>query len=219
LDKLPTTIEKTYEHLLDRINSLPNRDLAYCIFGWVAFAACPLEVEVLQHALAIEPRTKQVDPSNITNERILLSICAGLVVIDSESHLKFVHYSTQEYFALQQDRLFPFIHVDFTCICLAHMSFNVSPYSNRAIHGFSKYSLLYWDFHAHKCSGSSTAKEILAFLDDKPTPLEDPFQKQRGTLFEPTYLADEVHAIKLLLADPEVDFQQLHGLCLAAYTG
>ncbi|KAK0502623.1 ankyrin repeat-containing domain protein [Armillaria luteobubalina] len=211
LDKLPSTLEKAYGHLLDRINGLPNKDLAYRIFGWVAFAALPLRVEELQYAFAIEPQTKQVDPANYTDEGILLGICAGLVVIDVIQD-----YSTQEYFTSQQDQIFPHIHVDFTCICLAHMS------SNAMSHPFSMYSLIYWDFHARKCSGSSMDKEILAFLDDKPTQMEDtapPFQEQLLYFSDPTFFAKVVHAIKLLLADPEVDFQHLHGLCLAGYAG
>ncbi|KAK0219044.1 hypothetical protein IW262DRAFT_1483378 [Armillaria fumosa] len=215
-DELPSTLEKAYGYLLDRINSLPNKDLAYRIFGWVAFAAEPLKVEALQYALAIEPRTKQVDPANITDKSILLSICAGLVVIDSRRYFKFVHYSTQEYFMPQQDKFFPRIHVDLTCICLANMSFN------GRCRPFFWYSLRSWDFHARKCSGSSTAKEILAFLDDKPTRIEGtapPFREQLLDLSDPTFFADVVHAVKLLLADPEIAFQHLHGLCLAAYAG
>ncbi|KAK0219067.1 hypothetical protein IW262DRAFT_1298166 [Armillaria fumosa] len=218
LNELPSTIEKAYGHLLARINSLPNKDLAYRVFGWIAFAARPLTVNELRYALAVEPQTKQLDPADITDEGILLSICAGLVIFDSRRRcLQFVHYSTQEYFTSQQDKLFPRIHVDFTCICLAHMS------SHSLMHPLSLYSLLYWDFHARKCSGSSTAKDILAFLDDtEPTRMEDiarPFQERWRDRFDPTFFADVVHAVKLLLADPEVDFQHLHGLCLTAYAG
>ncbi|KAK0485427.1 hypothetical protein EDD18DRAFT_1428343 [Armillaria luteobubalina] len=215
LDKLPGTLEKAYGHLLARINSQPNKDLAYHIFGWVAFAVEPLGVKALQHALAIEPRTKQVDPANITKKGVLLSICAGLVVIDHSRCFKFVH-DTQEYFTSQKDKLFPHIHVDFTCICLAYMS------ANALRHPFSWYSLHHWDFHAHKCSGSSTAKKILAFLDDEQTQIEDtapPFQEQFFGFSDPTVFAGVVHAVKLLLADPEVNFQHLHSLCLAAYAG
>ncbi|KAK0219070.1 hypothetical protein IW262DRAFT_1076464 [Armillaria fumosa] len=216
LEKLSSTLEQAYGHLLARISSQPNEDLAYRIFGWVAFAARPLEVKELQLALAIEPHTKQLDPANITDEGILLSICAGLIVIDRREYLKFVHYSAQEYFTLKQDKLFPHIHVDFTCVCLAHMSFSTMN------HPFSWYSLYNWDFHARKCSGSSAAKEILAFLDEKPTQMEDivqPFREHLDGLSDPIFLSDMVDSVKLLLLDPEVDFQHLHGLCLAAYAG
>ncbi|KAK0477525.1 hypothetical protein IW261DRAFT_1485021 [Armillaria novae-zelandiae] len=224
LDKLPGTLQKAYEYLLARIDSLSNKDLAYRVFGWVAFAAEPLRVEALQQALAIESGTKKADPANITDEGIILSICAGLVVVGSDHArcFKFVHYSTQEYFVSQEDKLFPHIHVDFTRICLAHMSFNAFHDSNKQLILFSWYSIYYWDFHAHKCSGSSTAKDILAFLDDKPTQMEDiaqPFREQEVDFNDPTFFVDMVHAVKLLLAAPEVDFQHLHGLCLAAYVG
>ncbi|KAK0480427.1 ankyrin repeat-containing domain protein [Armillaria luteobubalina] len=223
LDKLPSTLEKAYEHLLDRINSLPqaNRDLAYRVFGWVAFAEHPLKVEELQHAFAIEPRTKELNRANTTDEDILLSICAGLViivVIDHQRYFKFVH-DTQEYFTSQQDKLFPRIHVDFTCICLAHMSFNDNPLK----YPFSWYSLFYWDFHARKCSGSTTVNEILAFLDDKPTQMENitqPFQEPYAHYtFDAAFFTDVLHAVKLLLADPGVNLQHLCGVCLAAYVG
>ncbi|KAK0474377.1 ankyrin repeat-containing domain protein, partial [Armillaria novae-zelandiae] len=222
LDKLPRTLQKAYEYLLARIDSLPGKDLAYRVFGLVAFAAQPLDVEELQYALAIESGTKKMDPANITDEGIILSICAGLIVIDHSRCFKFVHYSTQEYFVSQEDKLFPHIHVDFTCICLAHMSFNALFDSNGRLILFSWYSMYYWDFHACKCSGISTAKEILAFLDDKLTQMEDiaqPFPEQEVDFSDPTFFAGMVHAVKLVLAAPEVDFQHLHGLCLAAYVG
>ncbi|KAK0474384.1 hypothetical protein IW261DRAFT_1610557 [Armillaria novae-zelandiae] len=225
LDNLPGTLRNAYEYLLARIDSLPSKDLAYRVFGWVAFAAEPLEVVALQDALAIESGTKKADPANITDEGILLSICARLIVtvdINNYRCFKFVHYSTQEYFISQEDKLFPHIHVDFTCICLAHMSFNPMFDSNKQIILFSWYSSHYWDFHACKCSGSSTAKAILAFLDDKPTQMEDiaqPFREQQVDIRDPTFFTDMVCAVKLLLGAPEVDFQHLHGLCLAAYVG
>lgn len=90
LSNLPNTITKAYELLLARIDSLPNKDLAYRVFGWIAFAFHPLNVVELQYAFAIESGAMQLNPDNIINEDILISVCAGLVIIDSNKDLKFV---------------------------------------------------------------------------------------------------------------------------------
>ncbi|KAK0472443.1 hypothetical protein IW261DRAFT_1665074 [Armillaria novae-zelandiae] len=100
LDKLLGTLRNAYEHLLARIDSLPNKDLACHVFGWVAFTAHPLKVEALQHALAIESGTKKVDPTNITNESILLSICAGLVIIVDNKRERCFKFVCEYYFGL-----------------------------------------------------------------------------------------------------------------------
>ncbi|KAK0472444.1 ankyrin repeat-containing domain protein [Armillaria novae-zelandiae] len=49
--------------------------------------------------------------------------------------------------------------------------------------------------------------------------IAQPFQEQWAEPSDPAFFTNVVHAVKLLLAAPEVDFQHLHGLCLAAYTG
>jgi ankyrin repeat protein len=65
-------------------------------------------VNELREALAIEPEAKSVDPDNLLDTDIILSVCAGLVVIDEAmSVVRLIHYTTQEYMYTIQPRCFP----------------------------------------------------------------------------------------------------------------
>ncbi|SJL14209.1 uncharacterized protein ARMOST_17664 [Armillaria ostoyae] len=99
LGKLPDNMASAYDKTLERINSQGkyDRELAYCIFGWIAFTRCSLTVSELQHALAVEPDTTTLDPDNICSEDLLGSVCGGLVVIMDQTGwyrnpiVRFVH--------------------------------------------------------------------------------------------------------------------------------
>ncbi|PBK85057.1 hypothetical protein ARMGADRAFT_1048105 [Armillaria gallica] len=83
LQKLPNNMPSAYDKTLERVNSQceHDRELAYHIFSWIAFARRPLTVLELQHALAVEPDTMTLDPDNICSEDLLGSVCGGLVII------------------------------------------------------------------------------------------------------------------------------------------
>lgn len=57
------------------------RDLAMDTIAWVTFANRPLTVLQLQHALATKIRDSKIDTENITREKAILSICAGLITL------------------------------------------------------------------------------------------------------------------------------------------
>jgi hypothetical protein len=57
------------------------------VLSWITYAVRPLSVKELQHALAVMPDTTYIDPDDITDDEILTSICAGLVVIDEERNV------------------------------------------------------------------------------------------------------------------------------------
>ena len=84
LKSLPKEVDDTYDEAMERIQ-LQNQDdqeLAERVLYWIVFAFRPLTVRELQHALAVVPDTAYLDPEAITDEEILTSVCAGLVVID-----------------------------------------------------------------------------------------------------------------------------------------
>ncbi len=87
LGKLPDNMASAYDKTLERVNSQSKHDkeLAYHIFGWIAFAKQPLTVLELQHALAVEPGMTTLDPDNLCDEDLLESVCAGLVIINQTS--------------------------------------------------------------------------------------------------------------------------------------
>lgn len=85
-----------YDETLERVNSqgVHDKDLAYRVFGWVAFSGRPLTVLELQYALAVEPGMTTLDPDNLYDEDLLESVCAGLVVMDW-TYTNFTHFQPE----------------------------------------------------------------------------------------------------------------------------
>ncbi|KAK0216580.1 hypothetical protein EDD85DRAFT_436907 [Armillaria nabsnona] len=205
LSKLPDNMASAYDKTLERVNSqgMHDKDLAYRVFGWVAFSGRPLTVLELRYALAVEPGMTTLDPDNLYDDDLLESVCAGLVVMDwtystefiqfqpEGPIIRFVHYTTQEYFMSRQDQLFPYIDETITSTCLTYMSDVEIPiisdfappddsvfsdahdifgtmyaFMVAARHPFLAYSSIYWKYHAKGPAEFSMEHEIITFLDD-----------------------------------------------------
>jgi hypothetical protein len=67
-----------YHHALQRIKD-EYRDLGYRILSWILHAHKPLTVVELQHALAFDGKTAEIDPNVLDDEVFMLSVCSGLV--------------------------------------------------------------------------------------------------------------------------------------------
>jgi hypothetical protein len=85
LENLPKEVDETYDEVMERIEQQneADRTLAKRVLSWVTHACRPLDVDELQHALAIVDGTI-LDHESITDEEILTSVCAGLVVVDGK---------------------------------------------------------------------------------------------------------------------------------------
>jgi hypothetical protein len=92
LKNLPKDVDETYNEAMERIERQNEYDraLAKRVLSWVTHAYRPLTVPELQNALAVVHGTPALDPDNITDEEILTSICAGLVVVDEEQMIRLV---------------------------------------------------------------------------------------------------------------------------------
>lgn len=100
LDTLPTEARATYAHALDRIDGLsePLRQLAYITLSLVSFAERPLTVTELRHAIANVRLDEIADEDDLDEESLILSVCAGLLIVDKQSdEVVFLHYTVQEY--------------------------------------------------------------------------------------------------------------------------
>jgi DNA replication protein DnaC len=122
------TLDIAYGEAVQRIENQPpgHRTLARRVISWITFAKQPLKIAELCCALAVEPDTSTLDLDNITDHDDLVSVCAGLVVVDQESGvIRLVHYTAQKYF----DRVCrtwtpdPLLHIALTC--LTYLSFDV----------------------------------------------------------------------------------------------
>ncbi|KAJ7273921.1 ankyrin repeat-containing domain protein [Mycena rebaudengoi] len=99
LKNLPEDLEQTYTEAMDRIESQNKEDkrIALLALTWVANAKRPLSVTELLEAIAIEPGTKSLDREGVVEMGTVLSVCAGLIIVDQDGTVRLIHYTTQKY--------------------------------------------------------------------------------------------------------------------------
>ena len=113
----------TYSEAMQRIQSQDRREvrLAERILAWLSFSARPLKADELRWALAIDlsKPEKDLNERRLLPEEDIVAVCAGLVSIDPGSKdVRLAHYTTQEFFLSQREKLFPWAKVE---ICLSYI--------------------------------------------------------------------------------------------------
>ena len=95
------------------------------MLSWITFAKRPLTTVEICCALAIEIGEVKLDPENVADVEDLISVCAGLVVVDPESAvIRLVHYTAQEYFERIRDIWNPSAQSNITKTCLTYLLFD-----------------------------------------------------------------------------------------------
>ncbi|KAJ7236924.1 hypothetical protein C8J57DRAFT_1568954 [Mycena rebaudengoi] len=105
LKNLPKDLEHTYNEAMARIDSQSEdeRNIAYLALIWVANAKRPLSAAELQEAIAVEVSSKSLDPDGILDITLIVSVCAGLLMIDVATGLLLIekgadiHAQTRNY--------------------------------------------------------------------------------------------------------------------------
>jgi len=87
LKNLPTEVNVTYDEAMKRIQSAVDRELAERVLSWITYSRRPLSYKELQHALATIPQMTDMITEDLVDKSFLIDICAGLVVIDDQSHI------------------------------------------------------------------------------------------------------------------------------------
>ncbi|KAL9118809.1 MAG: hypothetical protein Q9187_004635 [Circinaria calcarea] len=179
LHDLPEELNHTYDETMKRIESQDPGDfeLAKRVLSWISFAFRPLTVKEIKHALAVQPTDTYMDEEGLSDEELLVSVCAGIVTIDEQSDIiRLVHYTTQEYFELERTRAryFPTAHADIAKTCLTYLSFttfadgscsDLYELTDRCkTYPFLEYAAAKWGHHAHASSETTVLPEIIKFL-------------------------------------------------------
>jgi ankyrin repeat protein len=121
------SLDLAYQEAMERVESQDEglRQLAKCALSWITNAKTPLTTSELRHALAVEIGESEFDKENLPDTEDIVSVCAGLVIIDEESDvIRLVHYTTQVYFERTQTTWFPDAQDDITKICVTYLSFD-----------------------------------------------------------------------------------------------
>ncbi len=93
LESLPPELDGIYDQTIERIEGQGKdySDLAKRVLLWVINTFRPLSPVELQVAVAVQPGMKELDDEDLDEQDLLVSVCAGLVVLDIETNtLRFV---------------------------------------------------------------------------------------------------------------------------------
>ncbi|KAF7939835.1 hypothetical protein EAE99_001640 [Botrytis elliptica] len=184
LTVLPEIIYKTYDDAMKRImegQETNRKILAMNILMWLSCAKKPLTVRELQHAVAIMelgPDESELDEDDFYDQDLLLTVCAGLVVIDPESGvIRLCHFTLQEYFERHRAKFFPNSGVLITQACIRYLSLDnfrepERPDRETIKTRLKEYPLLsyasqYLGVHAQGAAEIDLMDDILHFLNQK----------------------------------------------------
>ncbi|KAF5487702.1 Vegetative incompatibility protein HET-E-1 [Colletotrichum siamense] len=174
-----------YNEAMERIEGQleDQESLAKDALSWVVCARRPLKTLELQHALAIEVGTNELDEDNITELEDIVSVCAGLITVDEESGIiRLVHYTTQEYFERTLEQWLPNGQRLITESCITYLSFDAFSLgicrrdleTRLENHPLFEYAALEWGHHAQ--SISPPPEELISFLMGSQDNLEAAFE-------------------------------------------
>ncbi|KAF3318690.1 hypothetical protein TWF173_006705 [Orbilia oligospora] len=167
-------LEEAYDKTMERIEKKTEFSrLAKNALQWIVYSRRPLTVLELRHALGVEVGKDEMDYENIPNIEDVVSVCAGLVVVDKERDIvRLVHYTTQEYFKQSKSHGFPDAETYIARICIDYLSYrSFGGGWCREIGTLRKRNPLYdytarnWGYHMQKSSGLDS--RVIEFLENE----------------------------------------------------
>ncbi|KAJ2898981.1 hypothetical protein MKZ38_003550 [Zalerion maritima] len=125
LENLSDTLDTFYDKAVAKIEAQEEFDylLALSIFTWLIFAARPLTVPELQHAISLEKGDAELIKGGFIRSRDLTSVCAGLVAVDEKTNIvRLRHYSIKVYLAHKLERELGEAHSTVAKVCIEYLS-------------------------------------------------------------------------------------------------
>ncbi|KAJ4218988.1 hypothetical protein NW759_008144 [Fusarium solani] len=179
LDCLAGDMESFYREALQRIEDQDSddRDLARKALSFVFYAKRPLKLEELLHALGVEPGDEDLDPTALTEKHILLSVTAGLLLVDQQTgDARLVHLTLHEYLA-KSSHHFLEPEASFAIVCLTYLCFEpfrAGPCETEEDldqrmrqYALFSYASCHWGDHFARCREQDNVDEILHFLENQ----------------------------------------------------
>ncbi|EPE36656.1 Ankyrin repeat-containing protein [Glarea lozoyensis ATCC 20868] len=182
MDKFRKGVLEFYGEAMMRIQNQEDEDseLAIKALSYIFCARRPLVIEELLHALAAEADETDLDEAAFPDIEILLSVCAGLIMIDENTGIVgLVHFTLQEYLEDNPGKLLPDLEVEMARACLTYLNFDAFEEGpcqdeNELSQRLQKYQFLdyasrNWGFHV--LGGQLHERVIdlvLRFLKDEP---------------------------------------------------
>ncbi|KAF5548267.1 ankyrin protein [Fusarium mexicanum] len=175
----PKAYDIAYKKAMERITGQDqdSKELAMHVLSWITCARRVLKTSELQHAWAVEENAVTLDKENLPQIDDMISVCSGLVTVDTESGtIRLVHYTTQEYLDRTRDEWFPIVEREITMTCIRYLSFDVfkggfckiqEEYEERLMRNpFYDYAYHNWGHHA--LMASMDGDQIIIDLLESP---------------------------------------------------
>lgn len=179
LNQLPSTLDGIYGEALTRIeeSTAYNSKLAVQVLSWVSYAQRPLTLLELQHAIAIDINSPELDHDELPDEVQLTSVCGGLVTTDG-GVVRLVHYTAQEYFGRLQYTSFSATEAMLSKKCLAYLCFAAFAEGYLCTdqimqellrsHPFLEYAATSWGHHSRRSKHFQDTQDlVLRFLKQR----------------------------------------------------
>jgi hypothetical protein len=183
LENLPERLNDRYDEAVERIQA-QDRDraeLAKMLLYWITSAFEPLTVDAIQHAilaLELDQNQPSIDVTDVPQADILVTVCAGLVVIDEASKIiRLVHHTAQEYFDHHRDIFYPADQTTLARACILYLQIPVFAEcstkaqfdARNARYGFFVYAARHWGNHARGVPEEELVTPILSLLSNDST--------------------------------------------------
>ncbi|KAK7013943.1 ankyrin repeat-containing domain protein [Favolaschia claudopus] len=123
LKTLSSRLDTAYGITMARINSQADglQKLAHRALMWITNAQRPLSAAELCQAIAIDNGDTCLKREKISEFEMIMSTCAGLVVLDyDESVVRLIHYTTQEWL----EQYFENSHKQIASTCFQYLAFS-----------------------------------------------------------------------------------------------
>ncbi|KAJ5108060.1 hypothetical protein N7456_004735 [Penicillium angulare] len=172
--EVTNAFDRVYGRIMRRIQDQPKglHQLANKVLSWITCAMRPLSPLALQHALAVDSNSREVEEENVPNLEDMITVCAGLVTIDEASNIiRLTHHTAREYFERTRDIWFPDAQGMITGTCINYISSEkLSARSFKLMDqvydpsSLYYYAALNWGNHARMSSldGSEQVMKLLA---------------------------------------------------------
>ncbi|GAW23963.1 hypothetical protein ANO14919_135420 [Xylariales sp. No.14919] len=140
LKDLPKTVDGSYEDTMKRINSTANRRKNYArkIFAWISYAYRPLTAKELSHAIATPLHKTVSKKETLLSKEKITSFCCGLVEVDSDDVVRFIHYSAEQFFKDRKGREYPEFTREIPLSCAKYLCM-ISPERQGALRGADQF--------------------------------------------------------------------------------
>lgn len=184
LPKGSNALDLAYDGAMQRIEGQMEgfRLRAKQLLGWLTYSERLMTVKEVQHALAIEPGTPELDEDNLSDVNEIVALCAGLIIIDEETQIiRLVHYTTQEYFRRNGETLLACAQQDMATSCLTYLLYEKFGDGwvfdvDQSLYGwidarlrrypFLGYAARYWATHASVCGQRNVKALTMSFVKD-----------------------------------------------------